>query len=63
MTDKQAIDTLLSAERDITGRIHSAITEILRKGYENGGKEQIKSMIESIRYKMDVMEELIDRRG
>lgn len=38
MTENQAVDTLLSAERDITGRIHSAITEILRKGYENGGK-------------------------
>lgn len=45
MTDKQAADTLLSAERDITGRIHSTITEILRKGYEDGGKEQIESMI------------------
>lgn len=43
--------------------IMSAITEILCKGYENGGKEQIKSMVESIRYKMDVMEEHIDRRG
>lgn len=63
MTDKQAVDTLLSTERDITGRIHSAIEEILRKGYENGGKEQIKSMAESIRYKIDVMEELINRRG
>lgn len=40
MTDKQAIDILLSAERDITRRIHSAITEILRKGYEDCGKEQ-----------------------
>lgn len=63
MTDKQAIDTLLSTERDICGRIHSAITEILRKGYENGGKEQIKNMIESIRYKMDVMEKYIERMG
>lgn len=63
MTDKQAIDILLTLDRDITGRIHSAITEILRKGYENGGKEQIKSMVESIRYKVDVMEELINRRG
>lgn len=63
MTENQAVDTLLSAERDITGRIHSAITEILRKGYENGGKEQIKSAAESIRYKVDVMKELINRRG
>lgn len=63
MTDKQAIDILLSAERDIAGRIHSVITEILRKGYENGGKEQIKSMVESIRYKADVMEEYIERMG
>lgn len=63
MTDKQAIDILLSAERDITGRIHSAITEILRKGYENGGKEQIKSMVESIRYKADMMEEYFGRMG
>lgn len=63
MANKQATDILLSVERDITSRIHSAITEILRKGYENGGKEQIKRMVESIRYKMDVMEEYIDRRG
>lgn len=63
MTDKKAVDILLTLDRDITGRIHSAITEILRKGYENGGKEQIKSAAESIRYKADVMEELINRRG
>lgn len=63
MTGNQAVDILLTAERDINGRIHSAITEILRKGYENGGKEQIKSTIESIRYKMDEMEILIGRRG
>lgn len=63
MTDKQAIDILLSAEREITGRIHSAITEILRKGYENGGKEQIKSMVESIRYKADMTEEYFGKRG
>lgn len=63
MTEKQAIDILLSAEREITGRIHSAITEILRKGYENGGKEQIKSMVESIRYKSDMTEEYFDKRG
>lgn len=63
MTDKQAADTLLSVERDICGRIHSTITEILRKGYENGGKEQIESMIESIRYKADMMEEYFDQRG
>lgn len=62
MTENQAIDILPSTERDINGRIHSAITEILRKGYENGGKEQIKSTLESIRYKMDETERLIDRR-
>lgn len=63
MTDKQAVDILLSAERDITGRIHSAIAEILRKGYENGGKEQIKDTIESIRYKADETKFLIEKRG
>lgn len=63
MTDKQAIDILLSTERDICGRIHSTITEILRKGYENGGKEQIESTIDSIRYVADQMETIIDRRG
>lgn len=63
MTENQAVDILLSAEGDICNRIHSTITEILRKGYENGGKEQIKSMIESIRYKVDVMEGYIDRMG
>lgn len=63
MTDKQAIDIFLSAERDITGRIHSTITEILRKGYEDGGKEQIRNMAESIRYKADMMEEYFGRTG
>lgn len=63
MTDKQAVDILLTLDRDITGRIHSAITEILRKGYENGGKEQIKDMIEYIRYKADETEFLIEKRG
>lgn len=62
MTDKQAADTLLSAERGICGRIHSAITEILRKGYENGGKEQIESMVESIRYKADMTEKYFGGR-
>lgn len=63
MTDKQAVDILLTLDRDITGRIHSAITEILRKGYENGGKEQIEDMIESIRYEADEIEFLIKKRG
>lgn len=63
MTENQAVDILLSTERDITGRIHSAITEILRKGYENGGKEQLKSTIDSIRYVADQTEMIIDRRG
>mgnify|MGYP006906604890 CR=1 FL=1 len=63
MTDKQSVDALLAMERDICGRIHSAITEILRKGYENGGKEQIESTIDSIRYAVDQMETIIDRRG
>lgn len=63
MTENQAVDTLLSAERDICGRIHSTVTEILRKGYENGGKEQLKNMIESIRYNMDTLEAFIERMG
>lgn len=63
MTDKQAVDTLLTLERDISGRIHNAITEILCKGYENGGKEQIRNMVESIRYKADMTEGYFDRRG
>lgn len=63
MTENQAVDILLSTERDINGRIHSAITEILRKGYENGGKEQLKSVIDSIRYVADQTEMIIDRRG
>lgn len=63
MTENQAIDILLSTERDITSRIHSTITEILRKGYENGGKEQMKSIIDSIRYVADQTEMIIDRMG
>lgn len=63
MTDNQAVDILLSVERDICNRIHDAITEILRKSYEDGGKEQIKSMVESICYKMDVVERRFDKMG
>lgn len=63
MTEKQAVDILLSTERDIANRIHSAITEILRRGYENGGKEQLKSAIDSICYVADQTEIIIDRRG
>lgn len=63
MTDKQAVDILLTLERDITGRIHSTITEILRKGYEVNGKEQIKSAIDSIHYKAEEIEFIIEKRG
>lgn len=63
MIENQAVDILLSTERDITSRIHSAITEILRKGYENGGKEQLKSVMDSIRYVTDQTEIIINRRG
>lgn len=62
MTDKQAVDILLTLERDIAGRIHSAITEILRKGYEGKGKEQIKSAIEFIHFKAEETEFLIEKR-
>lgn len=63
MTENQAVDILLSTERDINSRIHSAITEILRKGYENVGKEQMESIIDSIRYVAEQTEMIIDRRG
>lgn len=63
MTDKQAVDILLTLERDISGRIHSAITEVLRKGYENNGKEQINHTSEFIRYKLEDMEYLFEKRG
>lgn len=63
MADKQAVDILLTLDRDISGRIHSAITEILRKGYENNGKEQIRQTAEFIRYKLEDVEYLFEKRG
>lgn len=63
MKEKQSVDALLTLERDISGRIHSAITEILRKGYDNNGKEQIRQTAEFIRYKLEDMEYLFEKRG
>lgn len=46
MTDKQAIDTLLSTERDICNLIHNSITEVLRLGYGERGKKNVMDAIE-----------------
>lgn len=46
MTEKQVIDILLSTERDVCNLIHNSITEILRLGYGERGKNTAMNAIE-----------------
>lgn len=51
MSDREIVNYLLLKENEISNRIHNAVTEILRHGYESKrGKAQVLDMIESIRY-------------
>lgn len=64
MTDKQAVDKLLSEENIITNHIHDTIREIMRLRYESErGKKIIPSMIENIRFALEDMEDFFERMG
>lgn len=62
MSDKDVINYLLVKEIEISNRIHNAITEILRHGYESErGKAQVPDMIESIQYILEDIERVVNR--
>lgn len=62
MNTNQVIDLLLTKNDEISSRIHSAVTEILRLGYDTDrGKQQIPDLLESIEYKLEEIERIVNR--
>ena len=63
MKENEVVEILLAKEREINGKIHNGISEILRLGYESDrGKKEIKQLIDGIRYSADEMERIIKSR-
>lgn len=61
MNTKQIIDVLLSREQEISGKFHNAILEIIRLGYESDrGKQEVKSLVESIEYSLEDMQRILE---
>lgn len=62
MSDRDIINYLLIKEIEISNRIHNAVTEILRLGYDTErGKSQVPDMIESIEYTLEDIERVVNR--
>lgn len=62
MSDRDIVNYLLIKESEISNRIHNAVTEILRHGYNTErGKAQVPDMIESIQYILEDMERVVNR--
>lgn len=62
MNDRDVVNYLLIKEIEISSRIHNAVTEILRLGYESErGKAQVSDMIESIQYILEDIERVVNR--
>lgn len=59
LTTNEAVKIILTKESEIQNRFLSAVSEILRIGYESDrGKKQVKELCESIR---DIIDELDSR--
>jgi|GEM_PF-5827574 len=58
MDDKQYIRLLLNKSIDIHNRFNNSIEEIVRKGH---GEQQVRDLIESLRYVTDEIERIINR--
>ena len=62
MKDCEVINLLLLKEMEISNKIHLAITEIMRLGYESErGKAQVLDMMDSIMYSLDDMRRVLNR--
>lgn len=62
MSDWDIVNYLLIKEIEISNRIHNAVTEILRHGYNTErGKAQVPDMIESIQYILEDIERIVNR--
>lgn len=62
MKDSEVINLLLLKEMEISNKIHLAITEIMRLGYESDrGKAQVPDMVDSIMYSIDDMWRILNR--
>lgn len=62
MTDKEVISLLLNRENEISGKIHNAVCDILRLGYNTErGQQIIPSLLESISYSLEEIERIITR--
>lgn len=62
MGDRDIVNYLLIKESEISNRIHNAVTDILRLGYDSErGKSQVPDMIESIQYILEDIERVVNR--
>lgn len=62
MSTKQVVNLLLSKEVEITNRIHQAVSQIMRLGYESErGKKEIPDLIDSIKYTLEDLERVVNR--
>ena len=62
MDTKQVVNLLLNKETEITNKIHQAVSQIMRLGYESErGKKEIPDLIDSIQYTLEDLERIVNR--
>lgn len=62
MDTKQVVNLLLNKEIEITNKIHQAVSQIMRLGYESErGKKKIPDLIDSIQYTLEDLERIVNR--
>lgn len=62
MKTSQVVNLLLSKEEDIISKIHYAVGEVIRNGYEtNRGKEEVVNLVNSIIYSLEEMQNLLSK--
>lgn len=61
MNTKQVVNILLNKEIEITNKIHTAVNEIMRLGYESErGKREISDLIKNIEYTLEDLERIVN---
>ena len=62
MDTKQVVNLLLNKEIEITNKIHQAVSQIMRLGYESErDKKEISDLIDSIQYTLEDLERIVNR--